>query len=291
MFVREIGGRRFVPLHLLPTAAWLSLWNEDIRERLLATEPEALFQHGDPAGLDVIVRRRALEVYLERYKGQKRQFDHFDPGALRRFAPALEDAVMANLKRQDLPHEAIAFLLQLAVEGGLTSCSSYGVFWAANIGADSRLRREAFRAVAALASKQEKRRLADQLLRDPGEWEQNVVGVFASHFFPSVLSAAELGTLLRRVAPGSPRTHTHIKTFVWHELPVICPAADRLTMLRELAETLRQTTRDQGWLVHGLQELSRTVIEAVSPDEEPPDELKDSLLLLMSVDELPLTAR
>lgn len=287
LFVREVGGRRFMPAHLLPTAAWLSLRNEDMRAWLLSTQPEALFKQGDPAGLDVAVRRRALETYLARYEGQTRLFDRFDRDVLRRFAPALEEAVTDNLRRQDLPHEALAFLLELAGEGGLSSCASYGVSWAADTSADSRLRCEAFRAVAALAPEDEKRRLADQVLTHPGEWPQDVAGVFASDFFPSVLSASELGGLLRRVAPGSPNSQTRIKSFVWHELPASCPAADRLTMLRELAETVRRTARDKGWLIQGLQELSRTVIEALGSGEEPPGELEDALLLLSSVDELP----
>jgi hypothetical protein len=287
VLVRELGGRRFVPAHLLPTAAWLSLWNAEVRDWLVSAEPEALFQHGDPAGLNVRDRQLALEAYLERYQSQERLFDHFDRGALRRFAPAMEEAVRTNLRRQDLPHEAIAFLLELAVEGDLRSCSSDAVSWAADTTADSRLRCEAFRAAADLAAEHEKRFLADQVLAASGEWGQDVAGVFASRFFPSVLSAGEVGALLRRVAPGRPNLQTRIKTFVWHELPNGCPSAERLTMLGELAETVRQTARDKGWLLHGIQELSRVIIEALGPDEEPPDELQAALVLLRSTGEVP----
>jgi len=287
LLVRELGGRPFVPAYLIPTAAWLSLWVPNVLMRLTVVEPEALFQHGDPAGHTQEARERVLSAYLGRYAGREHLYDHFDRDALRRFSPALEVAVSNHLSRTDLPQEAIRFLLELAAEGKLRSCRQEAAKWAANSTADSYLRCEAIRAAAALASEAENRRLVGQLVGNQRAWNQNVAGVFASQFFPSVLSPTDVGQLLRLVIPEAPNYHTSIKTFVIHQLPNCCLDADRLLMLYELAKSVRQTDHDQGWLLHGLQELSRVIIEAMSENEEPAVELKDALTLFQSIGERP----
>ncbi len=282
LLFRELGGRPFVPAHLEPTAAWLSLSRSSVLERMIEVAPEALFQYGDPAGLSTEAREKVLFAYLERYQGRNRVFGHFERAALRRFAPALEDAVNANLGRKDLPQEAIAFLLQLAAEGSLRTCSDRALSWAADANADSHLRREAFRAAAALATDAAKRDLANRALADSSEWDQEAAGTFASYFYPEILDSTGVGRLLRRVRPSAPNHQTAIKTFVCYELPRTCPIAHRPAMLRELAESIRQTSRDRGWLLHGLQEMLRTIIEAMAVDEEPREELREALVLFRS---------
>ncbi|MEX1369129.1 MAG: hypothetical protein AB1Z98_38735 [Nannocystaceae bacterium] len=285
LLVKEVGGRPFVPAHLLPTAAWLSLADAGVLKRLIEVEPEAVFQHGDPAGHTLKARERALSAYLDRYAGRNRLYDHFDRDALRRFAPALEAAVGKHLSRTNLPQEAIGFLLELATEGRLRSCGARASALAANNAADRHVRCEAFRAVDALAATGDKRRLAVQILQDPNPLNQDVAGVFASHFFPTTITTAEVGQVLRRVVPGSPNVQTVIKSFAWHDLPGDCPVSDRLPMLDELAQSIRETSRDQGWLLHGLQELSRVIIEAMAPADEPATELMEALVLLRSASE------
>ena len=239
LLFKEIGGHPFVPAHLISTTAWLSLWNPGVLKRLIEVEPEALFQHGDPAAHRHAVRERALSAYLELYADREHLYDHFDRVALRRFAPALDAAVNTHLNRTDLPNEAIRFLLELVAEGGLWACSSQAQAWAADKDADPHLRCEAFRAVGAVANDKEKRNLANQILGANGVWEQNVAGVLASNFFPSIISTKEVGQLLCRVAPGTPNFTTTIKSFAWLDLPRICPPSDRLPMLCELVDSVR----------------------------------------------------
>ena len=48
-----------------PVAAWLALWDDRIRERVIAIAPEVLLEHGDPSRLPVTVRSRLLRRFAD----------------------------------------------------------------------------------------------------------------------------------------------------------------------------------------------------------------------------------
>ena len=48
-----------------PVAAWLALWDDRIRERVIAIAPEVLLEHGDPLRLPVTVRSRLLRRFAD----------------------------------------------------------------------------------------------------------------------------------------------------------------------------------------------------------------------------------
>jgi hypothetical protein len=62
LFTHRYGLDVVVP-SMRPMAAWLALWDDRIRDRILTTAPEILIEHGDPSRLPVDIRSRLLEQF------------------------------------------------------------------------------------------------------------------------------------------------------------------------------------------------------------------------------------
>ena len=280
LLFREVEGRVIVPAHLVPTAAWLASSDTSVCDELIEAMPEALLQHGDPAGLQPVIRERVLDAYLRSYSGHDQRFDHFEQATLRRFAPALDGAVGKHLARSDLPEEAVGLLLQIAALGSLPSALSGALHWARTIGAGSLLRWRAFETVAALADQLTIQELVHDLMQRTLVWDQDVAGSFARQFFPANISVGDLGEIIRHVEPGIPGRYTSIKTFMSDGLPQVCPQEMRADMLLELIRTIAVTARDTGWLLDSLQRLATVSVASLATSESPGPELQEALLLL-----------
>jgi hypothetical protein len=72
LFARPYGCEREVVVpSLKPVAAWLALWDQQIRDAILAVDPKVLLEHGDVAQLPTDIRSRMLRDFAKRYADQK----------------------------------------------------------------------------------------------------------------------------------------------------------------------------------------------------------------------------
>lgn len=279
LIFRMTGRHRFVPRHLMATAGWLAIRHEHTREQLIATAPEILMMYGDPGSLPTEARTRALSAYLARYTDRSRLFDDLDRTSLARFAPALGDAVKQHLARQDLPEDALAFLLTLVEDGRLAECSSEAISWALDETASSRIRCNALRAASAIASSSDKQTLTATLLQTMTAWDERLAGIFISKFFPDFLTAPQLGQILVRTTFASSNHVTSLKAFLRVTLPKICPPKQKLPLLRIMTDSA-QATKSKESLLLGVQKLAHAFIDTMPNDQDPPAELQDALNLI-----------
>jgi hypothetical protein len=77
LFIEE-AGERVVPQHLGPVLAWLCLWDEELRAKVIDEAPALLIAFGDPSGLSDEDRVQTLRAYAASYKRRTRLFDDFD---------------------------------------------------------------------------------------------------------------------------------------------------------------------------------------------------------------------
>jgi hypothetical protein len=69
LFATRYGIDVVVP-SLVPVAAWLALWDDRTRDRVIAVAPEVLLEHGDPSRLPVEVRSRRLRTFADLNHGR-----------------------------------------------------------------------------------------------------------------------------------------------------------------------------------------------------------------------------
>jgi hypothetical protein len=272
LLFREFAGRTFIPAHLASTVAWLSQWEPRVRERIIETDPEVLVAQGDPEAHPVEVRERVLEGFLAILQWDQR-FRRFDDASIRRFAPALEEAIVAALEQRERPWQTQFFLMNLAGKGGLRKCATQALAYAADPTMEGVVRSAALRAASELATDDQKRDFVAHVMDDPSEWDQDAAGSFIHNFYPTYVSAAQLGQLLRRVHSGRPSHMTAIKSVTARSLPEAAPLSDIPRLLLEFIKSIQQAQADTGWLWNGLLGLMRVAVEAMNEMGEPADEL------------------
>ena len=69
LFARRYGLDVVVP-SMKPMAAWLALWDDRVRDRILTIAPEILIEHGDPSYLPIEVRSRLLQQFASLNEGR-----------------------------------------------------------------------------------------------------------------------------------------------------------------------------------------------------------------------------
>jgi hypothetical protein len=271
--------------HLASVATWLAHWDEDIFEYMLEASPETLMTHGDPGSLPIASRERVLDARVSKLQRRPQGFEPVSRTGLHRFAPGLDDAARKQFTRDDLTPSAVDFLLELVAQGPLRSCADEAVRWATDPSAHEHIRCAAIRAVSETLDDPQKQAFIHKRLSALESWGQDEAGCLAYEFFPAVMSVQNVAELLRRVEPGSPASITSIKSFVWHGLPARCPSEDRLTMLTELARLVEEVERDRGWLVDGLHELCRLVVDSLDVAEEPVSAFYEALEVIRRTDD------
>ncbi|NJS14375.1 MAG: hypothetical protein HC788_06805 [Sphingopyxis sp.] len=66
----EIAGQRVVKPGMAPVAAWLSLWDADIKREVVNREPQLLFRQGLPSAFPIEMRAEILRHYIRQYAGK-----------------------------------------------------------------------------------------------------------------------------------------------------------------------------------------------------------------------------
>jgi len=202
LFAVTPQGIEVIRPSMRPTAVWLAARSRAVFEAVIACEPEALLQYGDPETLDERDRLRALLAYVTRVGSRQREGVDFYPVQVQRFAcsevmsalPAMWDCGLTNPDVRKLflqlfaawPSDAgtrIAFTV-------LTDASGDHLerIWAAE----------------ALTAANDPRlpALAQQLALDAARRPDGIAASVALRLVPRHVEAEVLCTLLDRVAMG-----------------------------------------------------------------------------------------
>ncbi|HML30607.1 MAG TPA: hypothetical protein PKE16_17560, partial [Hyphomicrobium sp.] len=68
LFAESYGSQVVLP-SMRAVAAWLALWDDDVRQELTAREPESLLSEGDPESFDMLAREALLRAFASAYEG------------------------------------------------------------------------------------------------------------------------------------------------------------------------------------------------------------------------------
>src|SRR6185295_15656621 len=96
LFAKSYGLEVIRP-SLNETAAWLSLWDNDVAKEVVRRGPLLLLVAGDPASLPFDVRRNALVSLMNELITEDSELPFFDNGQLRRFAQPDMGSVVFSL--------------------------------------------------------------------------------------------------------------------------------------------------------------------------------------------------
>lgn len=282
LFLREEGGEQVIPAHLGPVAAWLALWDEQLRRVLIREAPALLIGDGDPSGFTDEERRQILRSYVMSYEGRERRFESFDHASLQRFsAPALSEQIEALLNRRDTPDALVSVLLQIVDHGHITACAASCLALALDLSQASEVRYFAIRAAASIGTDSDRSALLG-LLHSTPEWEQDVAGAFVRALYPEPLDVQGLMQLLGAAKPKRRNLTTSLQVVLEHEIPQIGSIDLRLELLAQLLgmvwvvdpEAKAHTVPPaQHWLLPLVAGLVSSVLDELPEDAERPNDI------------------
>lgn len=270
LIFRRVGNDPYVVSpEFYAAAAWLALWDDEIRASLVSHAPEVLMTGGDPSRLSIAVREGVLKNFRSNRFGRRRTFESYEREGLRRFAdPQLATTINALLRDHGWAEDAYVALLQIVAEGKLAECVACAADLSVNGNYSEYLRVQAVRATAAAGTDDDKNRLLDRLLAN-GRVDHDIGGVLVSALFPKIMGTEKLVELIRVLEPPPANTITTLTIFFPEFLPSRIPAA---AMRNFLAQTLdvvapanaagiRQLAPNRAWLLALLASVSATFVQ------------------------------
>ena len=201
IFVQVYGLNVVIP-SMRPVAAWLALWDEGIRDRLLKTAPDILIEGGDPSRLPLTTREALLRRFAELHIQQNDIGVSFDLAAVRRLAdPGLAPVVHELLDQYRDNEDVRELLLRVIWQGRIAACTEAALSFALDPGMSVYTRVVAVRAVTAAGEGPQKQRLATAIIEDVDAWDARVLSSAYAELFPSALTIAQLETVLEHGEP------------------------------------------------------------------------------------------
>jgi len=185
-----------------PIAAWLALWDERVRSRMLTIAPEILIEHGDPSGLPVDIRAQLLQQFASLNEGRSDTGASFDMISVRRLAdPRLAATVLDLLNQHHESEDVRQLLLNIVWQGPIPECAESALSFALDTTMDPHTRICGIWAVGAAGNKAQKRRLAEAILINISAWGNQELGAAIRALSPDALTIDELLTLLEAAEP------------------------------------------------------------------------------------------
>lgn len=201
LFAKRYGVECSVPT-LRPVAAWLALWDPDIRAELIRRAPLALIQHGDPTALPLNDRAELLRVAAGLHAEGRIADDGIDRSNLTLFAdPAL--ATVIHQIWATGPRRRFRFiLLRLIREAAIRECVGIAREVALDTAADPHNRSVAIEAISACDDRQIIDEILPVLLANAVTLPAQVATTTAECFFPKYMSVEQLLQLIDNSTPS-----------------------------------------------------------------------------------------
>jgi len=197
LFSKQYGRDVVIP-SMRPVAAWLSLWDDRVKNQLRKIAPEILIESGDPASLPIESRKSLLIGFAEHYAHRQYTGTSFDITMIRRFAdPLLASTVNDLLKKYGTYDDVCTLLLKLIWQGQMSDLVDAAVSFAMNDQVRSYNRLLAIRSVSAAGTIKQQRNLVKSLLTDISKLTSDTLGEVCSSFFPKALSVPQLLKILK----------------------------------------------------------------------------------------------
>ena len=236
LFAEHYGVKVALP-SMRAIAAWLALWNDDVRGELIEREPEALLNMGDPGSLDMTARAGLVRGFAATYgRGRSRHLD-IPLTEVRRLAhpdlaPVIRECWNTGASNEDVRE----LLIEMIWQGRIESCADLARVVAFDDASEPYPRVIAIRALVVCDRRDDVAELANAMLDESTGWPARVVHGVAADLFPRFITADQLVALMERTRE-SKRT---VGGFEWVSQRIV----EAIEPLSEPAFTLRDKLAD-----------------------------------------------
>ena len=199
MFGQRYGEKLIFP-SMRSVAAWLALENEVVRDEVLAREPEALMDDGDPESFSVSTRNMILSTYVERYKKSDWRGVRIPyPQVMRFAAPELSSSVRQLWAQKIDSPEVKELLVDLIQTGQMADCIDI----ANSVARDPKaFRNDRITAIAALVEMNEAgslKKLVEAIIDPSQAWPSGVKEGIIESLFPKHATVEQFVKLLSQI--------------------------------------------------------------------------------------------
>jgi hypothetical protein len=236
LFAERYGEQLVIP-SMRAIAAWLALWNDDVRRELMLREPETLLSMGDPESLSIPERGNLLWAFVRHYgEGGWRGLDLDIPlGEVWRLAHSELASVVHELwSAKPTSPDVRTLLLEVIWQGPIEGCAGI----AHSVAFDSSLpdtnRIIAIRALVAFKKPQALEEISKSIVHEPKRWPDLIVQSVIADLFPDFLSIAGLIDVIQR----TPNRKARISGLAWAIENIIEKVAPLSNIAKELCQDL-----------------------------------------------------
>ena len=239
LFAERYGVKVVLP-SMRAIAAWLALWNDDVRRELIEREPEVLLTLGDPESLDMAARAKLVRGFAAAYgEGRSRRLN-IPIAEVRRLAhPNLVQVIRECWNDQSSNEDVRELLIEMIWQGRIEDCADLVRNVAFDDEGNPHHRVIAIRALVACDRRDDVAALAEALLNQSSGWPDRVTRGVADHLFPRFISADQLATLIER----TPEPAQGGSGFEWVSQQIV----EELEPLSGPAVALRDKLADLVW--------------------------------------------
>jgi hypothetical protein len=200
-FFANIYGQNVIVPSMRPIVAWLSLWDEQIRDYVKRFAPEILIENGDPSSLPLDFKKSLLIDFTEHYAERQHTGILFNINMLRRLAdPQLATTINELLDKFPNHTDISEMLLIIIWQGQISNSVDKALFCAINKQADLYSRIFAIRAVATAGIPEQHKLLINTLMNDISKLDSKIRSEICESFFPlNTLSVQQLLKIIETV--------------------------------------------------------------------------------------------
>lgn len=242
LLFKEKYGRSFAVPSLAPMTAWLSWWDDIIRQRAIKVTPEIFMQYGDPQAIPLEQRVRLLRQYVQQYSERQWTGHTFDWATLKRFAHKdLSHTINELLGIYQTETDIRILLLRLVESSKLSACTETIL----PISLDDKERQDvrlyAIRALGAAGTEHELLQLAEYARSKAEELPNRLLGVLCETLFPRVFNIDDLLLFIECARPEKHSSSLRRLTYALeHIFKHTCPKDRLLELLKRLIELVQK---------------------------------------------------
>ncbi len=235
--LRMLFGERYGQKVVFPATrsitAWLALWNDHVQQEVLAREPQALIDDGDPESFSPIAKNAILEAFSSRYAASDWRGIRFPYDQIRRFACAELAPAIRRIWNTGITNPEIEELIVDVIEAGrIAECVDIAREIAVDTKANSNNRTTALMAVCELDTSTNANAVATGVLDPKNRWSERAKQNLLDVIFPKHITVDQFCQILQQFTVDQ----REVGGPSWH-LPRLFAALELATDLRNELRT------------------------------------------------------
>jgi len=238
LFNEKYGEKVVIP-SMRSIAAWLALWDSDVRREVIEREPEVLLTHGDPESLSLDSKRTLLRAFAAAYGEGGWRGINIPIAEVRRIAtPELSATIRELWGSGPTGEDFRELLVEIIWQGGISECADLAFAAASDKTWSYGSRTTAIRALVATKADEYVRQINTAIEQGEPSWPDYIAHQAVEYLFPTHMSVEQLMNVVSR-AKIDKRVVGGLDWSVRRIAETIDPATVSATQLRdEIAELI-----------------------------------------------------